>query len=135
MRLIGFSQQDILGFQITMNYLVGLHILQSFQNLDSVLHHVNFVESSEFIDLNMFVKIIRQLLECDAKMLSEHETLSNPYNVHTVFRVIVSQLFQKINLDLALLMQPLLVSNDLQSNVFPFFMIEAPEYLAKTSLT
>ena len=56
-------------------------------------------------------------------VVPESETVLNDHHVLFVFRVIVSQHLQDLNLDLALLMQFLLVLENLKRNYFLFFVV------------
>ena len=68
-------------------------------------------------------------------MLAEDELLLYADYVLFVLRVVVAQLLQNLGLDQTLLVQPLLVSEDLECNVLLVLVIKTFENLAEAALT
>jgi hypothetical protein len=68
-------------------------------------------------------------------MISENKCFFHSNNVVVIFRVIVSKMSKNIDFYISLVVKFLLITNDLESNVFFLFVIKAFKSLAKGPLS
>lgn len=66
-------------------------------------------------------------------MFSEHDTLFDPNNIMLIIGVVISEMFEDLNLHSCLMLKLLLVPDDLHCHHFFLLMIKALQSLSKTS--
>lgn len=130
---VGSLQQNVLGLDIAMDYVVFVEEQQRGEHLDRDPPDQLAGQRQEFVYFYQLVQVVRQNLERHAEVLAEYEGFLNLNDIHTVILVSLSDVFQYPVLDFSLTIWSLLVSDNFQSSLAFIFMIERSIHLTKRS--
>ena len=109
--------------------------MQGYQKLNGKSADESDRHSLEVVAFDELVQVHAQHLEGEDQMLAEDKLFLYANDVLFVLWIVVSELLQNLGLDQTLLVQPLLVSENLQRNVLLVLVIKTFEYLAEAALS
>jgi hypothetical protein len=131
--LVRLPQENVLWLHVAMYDVVLFHVVERDEQLDREAANQAYGNALEIITLDELVEVHAQHLEDEDQVLAERELLLYANDVLLVLWVVVAELLQDLGFDEALLVEPLLVPEDLESHVLLVLVVEALEHLAEAA--
>lgn len=118
-----------------MNDALLLQVPECLQDLNGEPSHQAQTIASEVILLDELIQVDGEKFKRYEQMLPEIAGVLDPDDVHLIVGVVVSQVSHDVQLNLRLVLELLLVSNDLDRHQFACLVISAFQGLAERSFT
>ena len=118
-----------------MNNVMFSHIVQRNQKLNGKSSNQTHRNTLEIIAFNKFIQVHTQHFKYENKMLSKSKLIYNFNDVLFVFWIVRAQSFEDFSLNKPLFIKSLFISQHLQTNCFPCFVVIAFENLSEGTFT